>query len=140
MTTVSGKGPLRSRFVLGVGSAPGASRTPANGSTSPVRTLAADATSTWARVSTRWGRANVMRFLGLPTDRLAGVVPLFVRLIAGPIMTAHGLQKLNEGIPKFTTTTLVPLGVPYADVLASAATYTPPAPPSLLLLALLSRP
>jgi putative oxidoreductase len=80
-----------------------------------------------------------MRFLGLPTDRLAGVVPLFVRLIAGPIMTAHGLQKLNEGIPKFTTTTLVPLGVPYVDVMGYVVTFTELVGGVLLVVGLLSR-
>lgn len=80
-----------------------------------------------------------MRFLGMPTDRLGGVVPLVVRVIVGVIMTAHGLQKLNAGIPKFGTVTLVPLGVPYADVMAYVVTFTELAGGVLLIVGLLSR-
>ena len=80
-----------------------------------------------------------MRFLGTPTDRLAGVVPNVVRLIVGAIMIAHGLQKLNEGIPKFATITLVPLGIPYADVMGYVVTFTELIGGALLIVGLLSR-
>ncbi len=80
-----------------------------------------------------------MRFLGMPTDRLGRVAPLLVRLIVGGIMTAHGWQKLNAGIPKFGTATLVPLGVPYPDVMAYVVTYTELIGGVLLIVGLLSR-
>ena len=80
-----------------------------------------------------------MRLLGLPTDRLAGLGPIAIRLIVGVIMTAHGLQKLNLGPAKFGTVTLVPLGVPYADVMAYVVTGTELAGGALLVAGLLSR-
>jgi putative oxidoreductase len=80
-----------------------------------------------------------MRFLGMPTHRLGGVVPVVVRLIVGVIMAAHGLQKLNAGIPKFATVTLVPLGIPYADVMAYVVTLTELIGGVLLVVGLLSR-
>jgi putative oxidoreductase len=80
-----------------------------------------------------------MRLLGLPTDRLAGAGPVVVRLIVGVIMTAHGLQKLNLGPAKFGAATLVPLGVPYADVMAYVVTFTELAGGILLVVGLLSR-
>jgi putative oxidoreductase len=80
-----------------------------------------------------------MRFLGMPTDRLGGAATVIVRIVVGVIMTAHGLQKLNEGIPKFGSTTLVPLGVPYADVMAYVVTYTELIAGALLVVGLLSR-
>jgi putative oxidoreductase len=75
----------------------------------------------------------------MPTDRLAGGAPIVVRLIVGVIMTAHGLQKLSLGPAKFGTATLVPLGVPYADVMAYVVTFTELAGGILLVVGLLSR-
>jgi putative oxidoreductase len=54
-------------------------------------------------------------------------------------MTAHGLQKLNLGPAKFGTSTLVPLAIPYADVMAYVVTYTELAGGILLIVGLLSR-
>jgi putative oxidoreductase len=62
-----------------------------------------------------------------------------VRLIVGPIMFWHGMQKLNGGIPNFTSTTLVPLGIPYANVMGNVVTYTELAGGVLLVAGLLSR-
>lgn len=80
-----------------------------------------------------------MRFLGMPTHRIAGVAPLLVRVIVGVIMIFHGLGKLTNGIGKFGTVTLVPLGVPYPDVMAYVVTSTEIVGGLLLVVGLLSR-
>jgi putative oxidoreductase len=80
-----------------------------------------------------------MRFLGMPTHRIAGVAPLVVRVIVGVIMIDHGLTKLVNGIPQFGTVTLVPLGVPYPDAMAYVVTITEIVGGVLLVVGMLSR-
>ena len=73
-----------------------------------------------------------------PANRLAGLASLVVRLIAGFIMAAHGLQKLVQGPAGFGEV-LAGLGVPLPTIMAYVVTFVELAGGILLILGLLSR-
>lgn len=80
-----------------------------------------------------------MRSLALsPLGRLAGLAPLFVRLIAGVIMAAHGLQKLQAGPAGFGQA-LTQMGVPAPTLMAYVVTLVELLGGILLIVGFLSR-
>jgi putative oxidoreductase len=80
-----------------------------------------------------------MKALGLsPLARLSGVVPLFVRVVVGVIMAAHGWQKLAGGPGNFAGG-LEQLGVPAPGLMAWVVTFTELGGGILLVLGLLTR-
>lgn len=79
--------------------------------------------------------------LGLsPVGRLAGLAPLLVRLIVGPIMAVHGFQKLTQmGPGTFGSQMLGGLGVPLPTLMGFVVTFVELGGGILLVLGLLSR-
>lgn len=82
-----------------------------------------------------------MRTLSLsPMVRLAGLAPLVVRVIAGIIMAAHGLQKLTQmGPGNFGSQALAGLGVPLPVFTGYVVTFVELFGGILLIVGLLSR-
>jgi putative oxidoreductase len=82
-----------------------------------------------------------MRTLSLsPIARLAGFVPLVVRVILGIIMVAHGLQKLTQmGPANFGQQALANLGVPLPMFMGYVVTFVELVGGVLLVIRLLSR-
>ena len=80
-----------------------------------------------------------MKALGLsPLARLSGIVPLFVRVVVGIIMAAHGWRKLANGPGNFADG-LEQLGVPAPDLMAWVVTFTELGGGILLILGLMTR-
>ncbi len=80
-----------------------------------------------------------MRTLSLsPMNRLAEFAPLVVRVIAGIIMTAHGLQKLQAGPANFGGF-LAQLGVPLPTLMGYVVTLVELLGGILLIVGLFSR-
>lgn len=80
-----------------------------------------------------------MRTLALsPFAGLAGLAPLFARVIVGVIMAAHGLQKLLGGPANFGGF-LQQLGVPAPTLMAFVVTFVELVGGILLILGLFSR-
>jgi len=78
--------------------------------------------------------------LGLsPVARFAGLAPLFVRVILGVIMTAHGWQKLSQMGPAGFGQVLGQMGVPLPGLMGFVVTFVELVGGLLLIVGLLSR-
>lgn len=78
--------------------------------------------------------------LGLsPVARFAGLAPLFVRVILGVIMTAHGWQKLTQMGPAGFGQVLGQMGVPLPGLMGFVVTFVELLGGILLIVGLLSR-
>ena len=75
----------------------------------------------------------------LPVARFAGLVPLFVRVIVGTIMTAHGWQKLTQMGPAGFGQVLGQMGVPLPGLMGFVVTFVELVGGILLIVGLLSR-
>ena len=71
--------------------------------------------------------------------RLAGLAPVFLRLITGVIMGAHGYQKLITGPEIIGRTALDPLGVPFPILAGYLLTFAELVGGLLLIAGFLSR-
>jgi putative oxidoreductase len=75
-----------------------------------------------------------------PVERLAGAVPLVVRVIVGAIMAAHGWQKLTmTGPANFGSNMLSSLGIPGPVAFGYVVTFTELIGGLLLIAGLLTR-
>jgi putative oxidoreductase len=80
-----------------------------------------------------------MRTLALsPLNKLAELAPLILRVVAGTIMAAHGLQKLQAGPANFGAA-LGQMGVPLPTLMGYVVTFVELAGAVLLIVGLLSR-
>jgi len=72
-------------------------------------------------------------------SKLAGAVPLVVRVVVGVIMSYHGYQKLNGGIAAYSEGVLEPLGVPAPQLLGTLQVFAELIGGAMLVVGFLSR-
>ncbi|MBA3432085.1 MAG: DoxX family protein [Actinobacteria bacterium] len=81
--------------------------------------------------------ARVVSLSGM--SRLAGAVPVVVRVIVGIIMSYHGYQKLVGGIGAYSEGVLEPLGVPAPQLLGTLQVFAELIGGAMLVVGLLTR-